>query len=415
MEKMKRAEVSLTRKACRLRDTSCCLGARTLQLRTVRSRYTYQCVLIFCVTVRPDKETSVKIETSRLGALADPARQRLHAVHAHLQLGCRTDADCVQSPVCHAPSAAESLTATPNSPRGLTQQGFGIGWQDRASAVQPPMFDPTWQFRQACEFYAENGFVVVDALSQDEVAEMNNVADLFLRDTAGASFGAGGSGLEGESHGNGQLFYPLLGSADDIDRYSAVDKYITHPKTLPIIAHVLGGLKNVRFQEFNWRGYPEGFGVQQSDGSYKSGAKCMAFHPDANNAERFDRRPYGPPDYLSAFFYLTDVSAETPAFSVVPKSHLSRTLTEVRQTLANEYVEYRIEGKAGLCCIVDSATFHTRLDNTSGDGSGGRRIMHIACKSLAASSRLMRATSGVQIVLSQNYRPFRCQGRVVAT
>ena len=34
---------------------------------------------------------------------------------------------------------------------------------------------------------------------------------------------------------------PLLGSAEDIDRYSAVDKYITHPRTLPVIADVLCG------------------------------------------------------------------------------------------------------------------------------------------------------------------------------
>ena len=38
-------------------------------------------------------------------------------------------------------------------------------------------------------------------------------------------------------------------------------------------------------------------------------------------------------------------------------------------------MEYRIEGRRGLCCIADSATFHTRLD---GDGAAGRRIMHIA-------------------------------------
>jgi len=30
------------------------------------------------------------------------------------------------------------------------------------------------------------------------------------------------------------------------------------------------------------------------------------------------------------------------------------------------------EGQAGLCTIVDSATFHTRLD---GDGQAGRRII----------------------------------------
>ena len=78
---------------------------------------------------------------------------------------------------------------------------------------------------------------------------------MFLRDTgvtelAGEAF----SGKAGPGAGQGQLFYPLLGSSADVDCYSAVDKCITHPNTLPIIASVLGGLEIVRFQEFNWRG-----------------------------------------------------------------------------------------------------------------------------------------------------------------
>lgn len=89
--------------------------------------------------------------------------------------------------------------------------------------------------------------VVVKALKASEVAEMNAVAELFLEDTGDAE-------LQRASLGQGQLFYPLLGSADDIDRYSAVDKYISHERVLPIVGDALGGLENVRFGEFNWRG-----------------------------------------------------------------------------------------------------------------------------------------------------------------
>lgn len=60
------------------------------------------------------------------------------------------------------------------------------------------------------------------------------------------------------------------------------------------------------------------------------------------------------------------------AFSVVPGSHLCHTLTEAKEHLGEQYIEYRIEGPAGLCTIVDSATFHTRLD---GDGQASRRLM----------------------------------------
>jgi hypothetical protein len=42
------------------------------------------------------------------------------------------------------------------------------------------------------------------------------------------------------------------------------------------------------------------------------GSHGMTYHPDANNPDRFTRQPYGPPDYVSAFFYLTDVNESTP-------------------------------------------------------------------------------------------------------
>jgi hypothetical protein len=136
---------------------------------------------------------------------------------------------------------------SPNSPRGSGKQGFGIGWADRTPHAQPPVFDPVGQFAEACEFYAANKFCVVRALGPAEVAELNSVANMFLEDTGDAA-------LQSASGGQGQLFYPLLGRADDIDRYSAIDKYITHPQVLPIVADVLGGIENVRFGELNWRG-----------------------------------------------------------------------------------------------------------------------------------------------------------------
>ena len=225
---------------------------------------------------------AVQLARRRATGATTMAMHRLRALAAHL----------VARP---EPAAAAAADATPNSPRGTAEQGFGIGWADRAPSdhVQPPVFDPSTELREACEFYAENGFVVVDALSAEECAEMNATADRFLEDTGDAA-------LQEQSGGQGQLFYPLLGSAEDIDRYSAVDKYITHPRTLPVIADVLGGapavsapppppptttthdpphkrsegagLENVRFGEFNWRGYPEGFGLPRPDGSVNGGS-----------------------------------------------------------------------------------------------------------------------------------------------
>jgi hypothetical protein len=101
----------------------------------------------------------------------------------------------------------------------------------------------------------------------------------------------------------------------------------------------------------------------------------MKFHSDASLVDRFTRTPYGPPDYVSAFYYLTDTHPQSPSFCVVPKTMKSRSLEEARELLGDDYAETPIYGKAGTCTIVDTAIMHTRLD---GDGRAGRRIMHHA-------------------------------------
>ena len=172
--------------------------------------------------------------------------QRLQVVALHLS-EARPAAAATRAPVLDSEEDGVPEGWSLNSPRGSAEQGFGIGWADRTPHPQPPVFDPVAQLADACAFYDAHKFVVVQALSPAEVRELNSVAELFLKDTGDAA-------LQSASGGQGQLFYPLLGSADDIDRYSAVDKYITHPRVLPVVAEVLGGIENVRFGELNWRG-----------------------------------------------------------------------------------------------------------------------------------------------------------------
>ena len=71
---------------------------------------------------------------------------------------------------------------------------------------------------------------------------------------------------------------------------------------------------------------------------------------------------------------LTDVDSTTPAFGLIPKSRRSATLEHARQMLGDDYCELPIRGPAGLCCIIDFAAIHTRMD--APDGDAGRRIMH---------------------------------------
>ena len=65
---------------------------------------------------------------------------------------------------------------------------------------------------------------------------------------------------------------------------------------------------------------------------------AMGWHPDgvpgpAGTLEaRADpkRTPYGPPDLLSTFTYLTDVDETTPAFAVIPKSRRIANIQELK-------------------------------------------------------------------------------------
>jgi hypothetical protein len=270
------------------------------------------------------------------GAMAQPQRRRLAATAAHLTKSPRAD----------------GAAAAPPAPFvGNTEQGFGI----RATA-QPPVFDPLMQHAEAFQFYQEHRYVVVHALSAEEVREMNEIADTgWLLDYA---------------HVPSELmvFYPLLD-------YPAVDKFIKLPSTMPLISQMLGGWENVRFQEFNWRYYPENYGAPSDGSPPPAGSFGMRFHPDASLPDRFARQPYGCPDYVSAFYYLTDTHPRSPSFCVVPKSTRFRTLEEARDGLGDDYQETPIYGPAGTAILVDTAIIHTRLD---GDGKAGRRIMHHA-------------------------------------
>ena len=61
-----------------------------------------------------------------------------------------------------------------NMPRGPDAQGFGI------IRHHPPPFDPIAQADEAFAFYEENGYVVVNSLSEQEVTDLNVVSDEFV-------------------------------------------------------------------------------------------------------------------------------------------------------------------------------------------------------------------------------------------
>jgi hypothetical protein len=229
-------------------------------------------------------------------------------------------------------------------------QGFG-----RVATSSPPVFDPGSELDKAYAFFVDHGYVVLgNCLDAGEISHLNEFYDRTQRerpDTWGLS-----ERRKPHHRDQGLIFsQPLLD-------YPELDIYTRHPASFPLVAELLGGRDRVRFSEFNFRETPKDAGVG-----------AMNFHHDAVVADRFERAPYMPCDWLCAIHYLTDTAPGTPAFSVVPGSNHYATLQEAFEGLGDAYQEVPIYGAAGTCILYDTALFHTRYD---GDGHKRRRTWH---------------------------------------
>lgn len=231
----------------------------------------------------------------------------------------------------------------------IAAQGFG-----RISDAAPPHFEPIDELDAACAFFEQHGFVVLpDCLEQAELEYLNAFYD---RTQAEVPEKWGFDRRKPHHREQGLILsQPLLD-------YPALDDYICHPRSYPVVCQLLGGEEHVRFAEMNFREAPA-----------NAGRGNMNFHHDRVIADRLLREPYHPVDYLCRIHYLTDTDPGTPAFCVVPGSNRFDTLSEVFEAQGRDYREVPIYGPAGTCILYDSATFHTRLD---GDGKKPRRTWH---------------------------------------
>ncbi|MFN3235630.1 MAG: phytanoyl-CoA dioxygenase family protein [Pseudomonadales bacterium] len=231
----------------------------------------------------------------------------------------------------------------------VATQGFG-----RIDPTRLQTF-PASEIDAAYDYFANNGFVVLEACLDD--AELKFINDFYDNTQASMPERWGLAGRRKPHHRNQGLIYsqPLLDHPE-------LDDYVRHPSSFPLIAKILGGKEHVRMSEFNFREAPE-----------NSGQGAMNFHHDNVVADRFIRSPYLPCDWVCAIHYLTDVREDTPSFCVVPGSHKYETLQEAYEALADDYVEIPIYGAAGTCVVYDTGLFHTRYD---GDGIQRRRTWH---------------------------------------
>jgi hypothetical protein len=229
-------------------------------------------------------------------------------------------------------------------------QGFG-----RVATERPSVFDPHDDCAAASSFFEAYGFVVLSRCLDDrELRELNEFCE---RTQAERPAEWGLTDKRKPHHRNQGLIFsqPLLD-------YPELDYYTRHPRSYPVVSHILGGEDRVRFSEFNFRETPTnaGFGT-------------MNFHHDAVAEDRLTRKPYMPCDWLAAIHYLSDVEPGTPSFCVVPGSNRFSTLGDAFEGLGAGYQEVPLYGVAGTCILYDTATFHARLD---GDGKRGRRTWH---------------------------------------
>ena len=228
-------------------------------------------------------------------------------------------------------------------------QGFG-----RVAEGAAPAFDRT-DVEAAAGYFESNGFVVLaGCLTEAELAHLNEFCDR----TQAQRPDAWGLGARRKPHHRNQ---GLIFSQPLLD-YPELDRYTRHPASFPVVARILGGAERVRFAEFNLRETPR-----------DAGPGTMNFHHDAVTRDRLIREPYMPCDWLCAIHYLTGVTAEAPAFCVVPKSGRYETLREAFEAMGDDYREVPLRGPAGTCVLYDTATYHTRLD---GDGRLPRRTWH---------------------------------------
>ena len=171
--------------------------------------------------------------------------------------------------------------------------------------------------------------------------------------------------------------------------YPELDPYTQHPASFPVVAQLMGGDENVRFSEFNFREAPEG-----------AGHGAMNFHHDAVVADRVEREPYMPCDWLCAIHYLTDVMPGTPSFCVVPgsvsysthwKKHTSNWVAAIRRYPFTVL-------QAPVCSTTRLFTTHVWMAMESRHVVPGISIMHAAAGyrvPLPASDRYVRPPTPV--------------------
>ena len=269
------------------------------------------------------------------------------------QLSGAAHQDVVTPTSCLPPMVLASplTSAAPCSQQeGGTVQGTPATWPRVPAST---IFEPS-QHDDIVAFFKSEGYAVVRSALRR--AELDHLDDFRIRTQAHNPAREKTKGWWAGDDGNLNWSQPLL-DHPELDRYA-----VRHASSWRILSELMGSAEAIRVYQFDFRETVAGTG--------KGG---MSFHHDSVMAHRFTREPYFPLDAMCTIHYLTDVTEETPAFAVVPRSNRARTLGEM--DAASGATLAPIYAPKGSMVLYDNATWHTRLDGDA-EPSLTRRTMH---------------------------------------
>ena len=281
-----------------------------------------------------------------------------HNNRRKIALGSRRPAACASD---LGGSQHPSTTSRPNArPRGRTLR---IAVRTSSTQCLVMMPDPPTFLADDIDgivaFFNEYGYAVIrNAMVKQDVDFLNAFCNRSQKMHPHAW------GLSGEQHfyheAQGLIYSQPLLDHPELDRFIRLD-----PGPFPAIQRILQG--EARYSEFNFRETPEG--------GY---ASAMPFHHDRVLQSRLLLSPNEPIDDVCCITYLTDVTSDSPAFCVVPKSGRYESIDEAKAQLKDEYVEHAVYGPAGTCVLYNIAIFHTRIEpqNTVSGCQLKRRTLH---------------------------------------
>ena len=116
--------------------------------------------------------------------------------------------------------------------------------------------------------------------------------------------------------------------------YPEVDFTVTHLSQKPLVSRILGGWEHARLIEFNTVWDPD---RHEAD-------RGMTYHPDCAEGislqEYSTRVPYGPPDNLLTFMYLTDVDEQLQRLRWSRRAAAPRTFASSRRSSATSIARF---------------------------------------------------------------------------